>query len=98
MMFGYAKKRKTHTTIYKCQNSTEIVLYLVCIVNTTDCISSVQPRTFFFVILFNLKSLACVLEQKKSLAVVVEQKKSLAVVLEQRSILLVCLSKVSLLI
>ena len=26
--------------------------YLICIVNTTDCISSVQPQTFFCVILF----------------------------------------------
>jgi len=26
--------------------------YLICIVNTTDCISSVQPQTFFCVIVF----------------------------------------------
>jgi len=33
-------------------------------VNTTDCISSVQPQTFFFVILFEWKSLAVVREQR----------------------------------
>jgi len=27
--------------------------YLICIMNTTDCISSFQPQTFFFVILFD---------------------------------------------
>jgi len=51
-------------------------------VNTPDCISSVQPQTFFFVILFEYKSLAVVLEHSKSLAFVLEHKKSLAVVLE----------------
>jgi len=57
-------------------------MYLICIVNTTDCISSVQPQTIFFIILFEYKSLAVVLEHKKSLAVLLEHRKSLAVVLE----------------
>jgi len=51
-------------------------------VNTTNCKSSVQPQTFSFVILFDLKSLAVVLEHRKSLAVVLEHRKSLAVVVE----------------
>jgi len=51
-------------------------------VNTTDCISSVQPQTIVFVILFEYKSLAFVLEHRKSLAVVLEHRKSLAFVLE----------------
>jgi len=50
--------------------------------NTTDCISSVQPQTNFFVILFESKFLACVLEHRKSLDLVLEHRKSLAVVLE----------------
>jgi len=51
-------------------------------VNTTDCISSVQALTYFFVILFEYKSLAVVLEHKKSLDLVLEHRKYLAVVLE----------------
>jgi len=50
--------------------------------NTTDCISSVQPQIIFFVILFEYKSLAVVLEHRKSLAIVLEHMKSFAVVLE----------------
>jgi len=57
-------------------------MYLICIVNTTGCISSVQPQTIFFVILFELKSLAVVLEHWKSLDSVQEQRKSLVDVLE----------------
>jgi len=38
-------------------------------VNTTDCISSVQLQTFFFVILFDWKSLAVVLEHRSLLIV-----------------------------
>jgi len=57
-------------------------LYLICIVNTTNCISSVQTQTNFFVFLFDQKSLAVVLEHMKSLDLVLEHKKSLAVVLE----------------
>jgi len=51
-------------------------------VNTTDCISSVQPQTNFFVNLFEYKSLACVLEHRKSLDLVQEHRKSLAGVLQ----------------
>jgi len=51
-------------------------------VNTTDCISNVQPQTFFIVILFEYKTLGVVLEHKKSLDFVIEHRKSLAVVLE----------------
>jgi len=36
-------------------------------VNITDCISSVQPQTNFFVILFEEKSLAVVLEHRSLL-------------------------------
>ena len=57
-------------------------LYLICIVNTTDCISSVQTQTNFFVILFDQKSLAVVLEHLMSLDCVQEHRKSLAIVLE----------------
>jgi len=51
-------------------------------VNTTDCISSVQPQTNFFVILFDYKSLTIVLEHRKSLDLVLEHRKSFAVVFE----------------
>jgi len=51
-------------------------------VNTTDCISSVQPQTIFFVILFEHKSLAVVLVHKKSLDFVLEHRNFFAVVLE----------------
>jgi len=51
-------------------------------VNTTDCISSVQTQTNFFVFLFDYKSLAVVLEHRKSLDLVLEQRKSLEVGLE----------------
>ena len=37
--------------------------------STSDCISSVQPQTFFFVILFDWKSLALVLEHRSLLIV-----------------------------
>ena len=50
--------------------------------NTTDCISSVQRQTYFFVILFDYKSLATVLEHRKSLAFVLEHMKPLNFVLE----------------
>ena len=57
-------------------------LYLICIVNTTDCISSVQPQTFFFVILFD-----------RSLLVVCLSIRSLLIVfLSIWSLLLMCLS------
>jgi len=46
--------------------------YLICIVNTTDCISSVKPQTFFCVIVFVKKSLAFVLKDRKSLTFVFE--------------------------
>jgi len=55
---------------------------MICSVNTTDCISSVQSQTNFFVILFDYKSLAVVLEHRKSLDLVLDHRKSLAVVLE----------------
>jgi len=55
---------------------------LFCIVNTTDCIPSVQPNLFFVICLFR-KSLAFVLEHRKSLACVLEYLKSLAFVFEQ---------------
>ena len=45
-------------------------LYLICILNTTDCISIVQPQTFFCVIVFVWKYLAFVLEHKKTLVCV----------------------------
>ena len=66
-------------------------LYLICIVNTTDCISSVQTQTNFSVIMFDQKSLACVLEQQKSSAVVLEHWKSLDCVQEHRKSLAVVL-------
>jgi len=55
---------------------------MFCILNTTNCISSVQPN-LFFVICFFMKSLAFVLQHRKSLACVPEYLKSLACVLEQ---------------
>jgi len=55
---------------------------LIYIVNTTDCISSVQTETSFFVFLFDQKPLAVVLENRKSLDLVLEHRKSLVVVLE----------------
>ena len=66
-------------------------LYLICIVNTTDCISSVQTQANFFVILFDQKSLACVLKQQKSLAVVLEHWKSLDCVQEHMKSLAIVL-------
>jgi hypothetical protein len=51
-------------------------------VNTTDCISIVQPQACFFAILFEYESLAVVLEHRKSLDRVQEHRKSLAVVFE----------------
>jgi len=44
-------------------------LYLICIVSISDCISSVQCQTFFFVILFDWKSFAFVLEHRSLLIV-----------------------------
>ena len=32
-------------------------MYLICIVNTTNCISSVQPQTYFCVIVFVIRRL-----------------------------------------
>ena len=49
--------------------------------NTTDCISNVQPN-LFLCNLFVYKSLAFVFEHRKSLACVLEYLKSLACVLE----------------
>jgi len=45
------------------------ILYLICIVSTSDCISSVQVSNIFLVILFDRKSLACVLEHRSLLIV-----------------------------
>ena len=75
----------------KFQSLKEFVSNLCCIANTTDCISSVQLQTYFFVILFEQKSLACVLEKQKSLAVVLEHWKSLDCVQEHRKSLVVVL-------
>jgi hypothetical protein len=61
-------------------------------VSTSDCISSVQPQTFFFVILFDKKSLAVVLEHRSLLIVFLSIGRLLQSVLEQRKSLDVCLS------
>jgi len=63
-------------------------LYLICIVSTFDCISSVQCQTFFFASLFDYKSLVCVLEHISLLIVF----------LSIESLLLLCLSIWSLLL
>ena len=53
-------------------------LYLICIANITNVISSVQTQTNFFEFLFDQKSLAVVLEHRKSLDLVLDHRKSLS--------------------
>ena len=63
-------------------------LYLICIVSTSDCISSVQCQTIFFVILFDYKSLACVFVHRSLLIVFLSIESLLQLCLSIWSILL----------